>query len=113
MYQLDHILVCLDLSEIDDSLIRYANFLVTKFKPQSVTFLHVMKSYDIPPEILDAFPHLDEPITEIVEHDLKEKIDVLFTQQKETQTIVKVVEGITTDTIVRYTREKNITFTLM
>ncbi|MFO7827106.1 MAG: universal stress protein [Bacteroidales bacterium] len=113
MFQLDHILVCLDLSEMDDALIRYADFLVTKFKPRSVTFLHVMKSYDIPPEILDAFPHLDEPISGVVEHDLKEKIDVLFTQQNETQTIVKVVEGMTTDTIVRYAREKNITFTLM
>lgn len=113
MYTFDHILVCLDLSEMDDALIRYANFLVTKFKPQSITFLHVMKSYDIPAEMLDAFPHLDKPLVEIVENEVQEKIEGLFSHPKETQTIVKVVEGVTTDTIVKYTRENKITFTLM
>jgi hypothetical protein len=57
MYQFDNILVCLDLSEMDDSLIRYSNFLVEKFKPKSVTFLHVMKSYEIPPGLSGKWSH--------------------------------------------------------
>jgi hypothetical protein len=57
MYQFDNILVCLDLSEMDDSLIRYSNFLVEKFKPKSVTFLHVMKSYEIPPGLSGQWSH--------------------------------------------------------
>jgi len=113
MYTFDHILVCLDLSEMDDALIRYANYIVSKFKPKSITFLHVMKSYDIPPEMLDAFPHLDKPLTEVVENELQEKIEELFLLSEETRTIVKVTEGVTTDTIVKYTREHNITFTIM
>ncbi len=113
MYQLDHILVCLDLSEMDDAIIRYSNFLVEKFKPKSVSFLHVMKSYDIPKEILSAFPHLDKPLTEVVKEDLQETIDNLFTQKEKTKTIVTVAEGSTTDTIIRYAREQNITLTLM
>jgi nucleotide-binding universal stress UspA family protein len=113
MYQLDHILVCLDLSDMDDSMIRYSNFLVEKFKPKSVTFLHVMKSYDIPKEILSAFPHLEEPLSEVVKEELSEKVDNLFVHDETTQTIVNVKEGTTTDTIVRYARENNITLTLM
>ncbi|MGM0505011.1 MAG: universal stress protein [Bacteroidota bacterium] len=113
MYTFEHILVCLDLSEMDDALIRYANYIVTKFKPRSITFLHVMKSYDIPPEMLDAFPHLDKPLTEVVENELQEKIEELFLPSEETRTIVEVTEGVTTDTIVKYTREQNITFTIM
>jgi nucleotide-binding universal stress UspA family protein len=98
---------------MDDALIRYANFLGSVFNPQSITFLHVMKSYDIPPEMLDAFPHLDKPLTEIVENELQEKIEDLFSPPGKSRTHVKVVEGVTTDTIVRYTREHKITFTLM
>jgi len=113
MYQFDHILVCLDLSEMDDSLIRYSNFLVEKFNPKTVTFLHVMKSYEIPPEMIAAFPHLDQPLTEIVKEELQEKIESLFLYENEIQIQVKVVEGSTTDNIIRYARENNITFTLM
>lgn len=113
MYQFDNILVCLDLSEMDDSLIRYSNFLVEKFEPKSVTFLHVMKSYEIPPEMLSAFPHLEQPLTEIIKEELQEKIESHFTDINKIQTNVKVVEGSTTDNIVRYARENNITFTLM
>src|SRR6056297_2352522 len=113
MYQLDNILVCLDLSDMDDSLIRYSNFLVDKFKPKTVTFLHVMKSYDIPEDIIRAFPHLNEPISEVVKEELTEKINVLFKHDETTQTIISVKEGTTTDTIIRYAREQNITLTLM
>jgi nucleotide-binding universal stress UspA family protein len=114
MYQLDHILVCLDLSEIDDTLIRYGNFLVDKFKPKSVTFLHVMKAYDIPEEIVSAFPHLDQPLTDVVKEELQDKIDQQFIKLENTQCNVKVkTEASTTDTIIRYARENNITLTLM
>lgn len=113
MYQFDDILVCLDLSEMDDSLIRYSNFLVEKFKPKTVTFLHVIKSYEIPPEMIAAFPHLDQPLTEIVKEELQEKTDAIFLHKNKVKTQVKVLEGSTTDNIVRYARENNITFTLM
>lgn len=113
MVQLDHILVCLDLTDMDDSLIRYSNFLLEKFKPKSITFLHVMKSYEIPREMIDAFPHLEKPLTDVVEEDIREKIDTLLAVNNETETIINVTEGLTTETIVRYTREKNISLTVM
>ncbi len=113
MNQLEHLLICLDLSEMDDVLIRYGNFLVKKFKPQSVTFLHVMKSYEIPSEMVEAFPHLDQPLSEIIKEELQEKIDTHFIQNEITNEIVEIAEGSTTDNIVRYAREHNITFTVM
>jgi hypothetical protein len=56
MYQLNHILVTLDLSDMDDSLIRYTKFLVDKIKPESITFLHVLRPYEIPKEIIRSIP---------------------------------------------------------
>lgn len=113
MKQLEHLLVCLDLSEIDDTLIRYSNFMADKFKPKSITFLHVIKSYDIPPEIAATFPELDEPLTEIVKSELQDKIDETFVAGSETEVLIKVVEGSSTETIVEHAREHHISLTLM
>lgn len=113
MYQLNHILVCLDLTEMDDSLIRYAGFLANKIKPESITFLHVMRPFDIPKEILEAFPELDEPIPEIIREELKEKIDEQFNADVDLKINTKVEEGYPTETIVKYTQQNHITLTLM
>ncbi len=113
MYQLDHILVCLDLSEMDDFLIRYSNFMVDNLQPKSITFMHVVKSYDIPKDIIAAFPDLDEPLTSVLKEELEEKVDQLFTGKEKVETIVSIEEGMTTETIIDYTRDHNITLTLM
>ncbi|MEA3504900.1 MAG: universal stress protein [Bacteroidota bacterium] len=113
MYQLNNILVCLDLSNMDDFLIRYSNFLVEKFNPNSITFMHVMQSYEIHKDILLNFPDLDVPITKIVKDELEIKIDKLYTKQKSVETKVIVEEGVTTETIVQYSKKNNITLTLM
>ncbi len=113
MYQLKHILVCLDLSEIDDFLIRYADFLVDKIESESITFLHVLRPYDIPKEIIEAFPHLDEPIASVIREELKEKIEELFKPVTKLNINIEVVEGYPTETIVKYTQKNSITLTLM
>nr|WP_321353725.1 universal stress protein [uncultured Draconibacterium sp.] len=113
MYQLNHILVCLDLTEMDDSLIRYAGFLANKIKPDSITFLHVVRPFDIPREILEAFPELDEPIPEIIRKELQEKVDDQFSPDVDLKINTIVHEGYPTETIVKFTQQNNITLTLM
>ncbi|TAJ10433.1 hypothetical protein DMA11_19000 [Marinilabiliaceae bacterium JC017] len=113
MYQFDHILVCLDLTAMDDFLIRYSNFMVEKFKPQSIAFMHVMRTYDISQDILATFPDLDEPLVDILKDEMQEKVTELFEHKNEVETAVIVGEGVTTETIVQYSQEHNITLTLM
>ncbi len=113
MYQLDHILVPLDLSEMDDFLIRYCNFITEPFKPKSITFIHVMQSYDIPKDVLDAYPDLDEPISKVLQDELEEKVNDLFEKKDDVKIIIKVEEGITTETLVEYAKDHNISLTLM
>lgn len=113
MYQFDHILVPLDLTEMDDFLIRYSNFMAEKFNPKSITFMHVVRSYDIPKDILSSFPDMDVPLVDIVKEELQEKVDERFKHQQDVETIVTVEEGYTTETIVQYTQKHNITLTLM
>ncbi len=113
MYSLDHILVCLDLSEMDDFLIRYSGFLLEKFQPKSLTFIHVMKSYDIPKDLMDSFPDVDDPLTEMVREDLQEKVDETLPETGKVDVKVRVEEGVITETIIQYGREHNITLTVL
>lgn len=113
MYKFEHVLVCLDLSDMDTFLIRYTNYIVEKFKPKSVTFLHVMKSYEIPKDLISSFPDLDEPLIDIVREELREKVTELFGPHKGLETHVITKEGVTTETIVNYSQEQEITLTLM
>ena len=113
MYKLNHILVCLDLSDMDDFLIRYAHFLAEKIHPESITFLHVMRPYDIPKEIVEAFPHLDEPVINVVQEELQEKVKELIEPVNGVDLKTKVIEGFPTETIVKFTQKNDITLTLM
>lgn len=113
MYKFDHILVALDLSDMDNFLIRYSNFLLEKFHPKSITFLHVIKSYEIPKDIRRKFPEMDEPLTDVVRKELQEKLEELLVDHENVDVHVVVKEGVTTETIVQYSKTNDITLTLM
>ncbi len=110
---MQHLLVALDLSEMDEPLIRYSNFLVDKFHPQSITFMHVVKSYDIPQDILADFPQMDLPLKDIIREGIKEKTDQLYRDREGTEMKVHVSEGYTTENMVRYSRENKVDLTLI
>lgn len=114
MYKFENILICLDLTEMDDFLIRYANFIAEKMQPSNVTFLHVMHGpEEMPEEILKEFPELSEPLPDIIREEVQEKVDKLFTTNGKVSKSVVVEDGITSDIILRYTRERNISLTIM
>lgn len=112
MYQLDHILVALDLTDMDSFLIRYSNFLVEKFDPKSITFMHVMNKYDIPKEVLSSL-EMDESLADLVKEEIQEKVDEDFKYQDKISTTVVAEEGVPTENIIQYTIDKKISLTLM
>ncbi|MFO7868116.1 MAG: universal stress protein [Bacteroidales bacterium] len=113
MYKLDHILVALDLSDMDSFLIKYTNFIVEKFKPETVTFLHVLKSYDIPDELMETLPEMETPLTEIIKEEIEENVHAHFNIDKSIKMNVIVDEGHDVETIVQYTKKLKIDLTLM
>ncbi|MFO8002533.1 MAG: universal stress protein [Marinilabilia sp.] len=107
----NNILVCLDLSEMDDFLIRYTNFIVDTFSPSTVTFMHVMQPMDIPEDIRSSFPGFNEPVDQLIREEFEEKIGKLFEAKVDFSIVVK--EGITTETIIHYSKNNKIDLTLM
>ena len=110
-----NLLVSLDLTDMDDTLIKYSNFLAKTFRPDSITFIHVMEIVDIPDELAEAFPDMDKPITEIVREEIQEKVDELFESSAEVKRGVNVVvsHGSTTEGIVEFARKNKIDLALL
>ena len=101
MKKLDHWFVCLDLSQIDEILIRYIDFLAKELKPSTISFLHIIESGSISDEMQKLFPQLGESynVDEIIREDLNKRIEKNFsTPEIETRLIIK--QGQPTDEII-------------
>lgn len=109
----ENILVCLDMSEMDDFLIRYAGFLAETFSPQSVTFMHVMQLFHIPDDLKIAFPNFNEPVDHLVKEELEEKVSQIIHTENNPSHKVIVKTGATTETIIKYSKDNKTSLTLM
>jgi len=112
MEKLDNILVCMDLTEMDDFLLNYAGYLVTRIKARKIYFLHLLQSYDLPREVLSEFPDMQKPITKIIQEELEEKVSTSFPHQEHVEIEVTVLEGVKSDKLLQFTRDHKINLTL-
>ncbi|MFT5832657.1 MAG: nucleotide-binding universal stress UspA family protein [Cognaticolwellia sp.] len=106
------ILVALDLTEMDDFLLRYALFLVKKFKTEKVYFVHNIKRYDLPEAIDELLIEVGKPLEQLITEDLTEKIEGVFSESdikpsilvkysdSTAHTLTDVAEKLKVDTIV-------------
>ncbi len=95
------IIIPLDLTSMDTLVIKYASFLAQKLKPDAITFIHVIESYNLPNEVQDFFEDLDEPIEEIIKKELNQEIEDFYEGRDQTDVHVQVMEGNPTNVILK------------
>lgn len=76
MYNIKNILVALDLSDIDDTLITYASFIAESLKAEKVYFVHNIKKYEISELFGEQLKDLN--LDEIIGDELNEKVEEKF-----------------------------------
>lgn len=74
-----NILVAVDLTDMDETLIRYAHFLQKKLNLDIVHFVHNIKGYEVDDVLEDLLEGKD--IRRLIEKNLKAKIARVFTQE--------------------------------
>ena len=114
MERYEHWLVCLDLTNIDDVLIGYCNFLTTEFKPKKISFIHVIKSTDVADEMIELFPELDthDDVETMIRKELQENINKYF-KDSEVNIELIIKTGRPTDEIVKSMESLNPDLTVM
>ncbi|MDD4226343.1 MAG: universal stress protein [Mariniphaga sp.] len=114
MFKFEKLLVCLDLTDMDDYLIRYANYLVNTFQAKSVKFIHVMDNYEFPEDLSEAFEDDDErSLEELFLEEVNEKVEKHFEGRNGIKPEVVVEEGHTVERIVKFASKNSIDLALL
>lgn len=105
-------LVTLDLSEMDDHLIRYTAMISEILPLERVFFVHVAKKLELPQEVVQAYPDLFAPLDESIENTIQKEVDRYFSSSDlEVKCIVS--EGNAIEEILRISRIKSPDLILM
>lgn len=102
---INSVLVGLDLTEMDDSLIRFASMICKSFKAESANFIHVAKDLELPEEVIKEYNDVLTTVDEGIKHTIQKKINEHFKCSCNIEISVK--EGNAVDKILRYAKIKN------
>ncbi|MFT2009438.1 universal stress protein [Pontibacter sp. 13R65] len=93
MYILKRIMVALDLTDMDDTLIRYAAFISTQSTIEKVIFIHTEKSLEIPAELMEGMEREVVPTESSIRTLIQEKVMTYFRELPGLEVEVQVMEG--------------------
>jgi nucleotide-binding universal stress UspA family protein len=113
MKPIKRLLVGLDLTEMDEKLIRYAGMLTQILNCDTVYFVHIQRNLEIPEAIKSQYPDLAAPMDELIQHQIKQKLKEHWVASSDCETIIEVKEGNPADQIVRWTRLKSVDMMIM
>jgi len=68
-------LAFLDLTTMDRSVIAYGKALIDKAGLQHITFIHYIEFQDVSDDYSEYFPDLDKPLSQVIEEEIREKIE--------------------------------------
>ncbi|HET8865866.1 MAG TPA: universal stress protein [Gracilimonas sp.] len=108
-----HWLACLDLSNMDDILIGYTEFLTSIVKPKTITFFHTVESGPTAMEFAEQFPEIEseDEFLDLIRAELNDKlkghfeddsieIRMIIKTGKPTDQIIEVVNSIEPDLLL-------------
>ena len=101
-------MVCLDLTEMDESLIRFTSFVAQKMNSDRIYFVHVAQSFDMPEEIRKSYPDLFAPVDETLKKEIQFSVDQFFEAPEDCSLEIEVREGNASDKILKIAEQKDI-----
>ena len=107
-FELKKILVCLDLTQMDESLIRFTSYIAKKMDSDSILFVHVAQNLDIPEEIKKNYPSLFTPMDETIRQKMGQTVEDHFEAPDNCQVEQVVKEGKPSDQILKIAKERDI-----
>ncbi|WP_224488066.1 universal stress protein [Robertkochia flava] len=98
MKPIKKLLVALDLSEMDNDLLRYAAFLASHLHPELVVFVHNIKKYEISELFKDQLADID--LDQVISEELDEKVARNFKADVPTEVLIS--EDPYTEALINY-----------
>lgn len=113
MYKIERLLVALDLTEMDERLIRYTSHLAKLLKSEKIYFIHIAKDLQLPEELKKNYPDLMAPSDESLTQDINNLIEKAWESNYECEKIIEIKEGDPSTQILNWSEIKNIDMLVM
>lgn len=107
MYQIKKLIVCLDLSEMDETLVKFAYFIAKTNQTSKIYFTNVIRNLNIPKEVLKEFPNLINSMIDERKGEMQKIIDKHFDKSLATECALVVKEGQLSKKILKLAHEKS------
>ncbi|AHM61690.1 uspa domain-containing protein [Flammeovirgaceae bacterium 311] len=107
------ILVSLDLSQMDEVLIRFSCYTARMMNSDKVYFMHISTNLDMPKELREKWGNILAPVDENIMHGVKQQVNSLFEPLTGCETIVEVHEGNPTDKLIKLAQQKDVDLLLL
>ncbi|RLD24957.1 MAG: hypothetical protein DRI71_01000 [Bacteroidetes bacterium] len=112
MYKFKRLLICLDQSDMDDTLIKAAAEYATFGRADNMYFVTVVKSLQVPAAINKQYPDVFVPLDEGIEKEMNKRIENAFSDIT-CDCHFDVLEGDPTHQIIRWAQVKDIDLIIM
>lgn len=108
MYQIKKLIVCLDQSDLDDTLVRFASFIAAVNQTKKIYFTNVIRNLQIPKEVLEEFPNLIDNMVEERKAQMQEVVRRSFGKNEDVEFAFVVKEGQLSKKILKLAHEKSV-----
>lgn len=108
MNEIKRVLVAVDLTQIDETLVQYITMLSNKISLDKIYFISVLKNFELPDEIAEKYPNLLAPQDEAAKKEIQFTIDQEAGDQLKVEYEIKIVEGNQAEQILKWAKLKEI-----
>ena len=113
MEDIKRVLVALDLTEMDETLVRYVARLSNEIDLDKIYFFNVMKDLELPEKIAKKYPDLVAPMDEATKKQIQYTIDEEAGNQLKADYEIKVTDGNRAEKILKWARIKEVDLIVM
>ncbi|WP_268036692.1 universal stress protein [Algoriphagus sp. PAP.12] len=107
MYLIKKLIVCLDQTTLDKTLIQYASFIARVNQTKKVYFVNVIKNLSVPKEVLEEFPNLVENMINERQEAMETVVKENFGNTKNISLNYIVKEGSLSKKVLKLAEEKS------
>jgi nucleotide-binding universal stress UspA family protein len=107
MYQIKKIIVCLDQSEMDKTLVKFAAFIAKSNQSKKIYFTNIIRNLSIPKDVLAEFPNLINNMVEERKSQMKQVVKEHLDPDLHINTSFVVREGQLSKKILKLASEKS------